>query len=118
MRALKLILTIGLIAFGPSVAIIDAQDSEALKRDPLSGMVIDENWELVRANCVVCHSTKGFTQIRLDRNNWEKVIRLMQEKNGLWPLGEMEPKILDYLEKNYGLSDEHHNPKIRRPLLD
>ena len=60
----------------------------------------------------------SITQIRLDRKNWEKIIRLMQEKNGLWPLGQMEPKILDYLEKNYGLTDEHHNPKIRRPLLD
>ena len=60
---------------------------------------------------------QGFTQIRLDRKNWEKIIRLMQEKNGLWPLGTMESKILDYLEKNY-TTDEHHNPKIRRPLLD
>lgn len=110
---------VGLSAFVVSAAALVAADEEIeTKTDPASGMVIDENWELVRANCIVCHSTKGFTQIRLDRNNWEKIIRLMQEKNGLWPLGEMEPKILEYLEKNYGLTDEHHNPKIRRPLLD
>lgn len=118
MSARKLTLgLIGLLALIAGPAIGNAAEEEK-KTDPVSGMVIDENWDLVRANCVVCHSTKGFTQIRLDRKNWEKIIRLMQEKNGLWPLGEMEPKILDYLEKNYGLTDEHHNPKIRRPLLD
>ena len=42
----------------------------------------------------------------------------MQEKNGLWPLGDMEVKILDYLETNYGLPKEARNPKIRRPLVD
>ncbi len=110
---------IGFLAFIASAATLVAAEEEAEKKtDPVSGMVIDEHWDLVRANCIVCHSTKGFTQIRLDRNNWVKIVKTMQEKNGLWPLGEMEPKILDYLEKNYGLTDEHHNPKIRRPLLD
>lgn len=110
---------VGSLAFVAIAATLVAADEEAEKKtDPVSGMVIDEHWDLVRANCIVCHSTKGFTQIRLDRNNWVKIVKTMQEKNGLWPLGEMEPKILDYLEKNYGLTDEHHNPKIRRPLLD
>ncbi len=110
---------IGLLALiAIPASLLAAGDEAEKKTDPVSGMVIDEHWDLVRANCIVCHSTKGFTQIRLDRKNWEKIIRLMQEKNGLWPLGEMEPKILDYLEKNYGLTEEHHNPKIRRPLLD
>ena len=115
MKTRNLYKLIGLVALFASVATVEAEEVE---KDPLSGMIIAENWNLVKANCVVYHSTKGFTQIRLDRKNWEKIIKLMQEKNGLWPLGEMEPKILDYLEENYGLSDEHHNPKIRRPLLD
>ena len=88
------------------------------EKDPTTGLIKAKDWELVTANCMACHSTKGFTQVRLDRKGWEKTIRIMQEKNGLWPLGEMEVKVLDYLETNYGLPKEARNPKIRRPLVD
>jgi len=88
------------------------------KTDPATGLAIAKSWNLVATHCMLCHSTKGFTAVRLDRKNWEKIIRTMQEKNGLWQLGDIEPKILDYLEQNYGLSEENYNPKIRRPLLD
>ena len=30
--------------------------------DAESGMVIDENWQLVKAHCTVCHSAKLVTQ--------------------------------------------------------
>ena len=89
-----------------------------LEKDPTTNLIKDKDWELVTANCMACHSTKGFTQVRQNRKSWEKTIRDMQQKNGLWPLGDMEPKILDYLEKNYGLPKQPHNPKIRRPLND
>ncbi|MDA1068113.1 MAG: hypothetical protein O3C43_16615 [Verrucomicrobia bacterium] len=95
-----------------------ALNAEETKTDPATGLIIADNWKLVATHCMLCHSTKGFTAVRLDRNNWEKIIRMMQEKNGLWQLGDIEPKILDYLETNYGLSKENYNPKIRRPLLD
>jgi hypothetical protein len=97
---------------------ISRLEAEDNKTDPATGLAIAENWNLVATHCMLCHSTKGFTAVRLDRKNWEKIIRLMQEKNGLWQLGDIEPKILDYLETNYGLSKENYNPKIRRPLLD
>ena len=93
-------------------------NAKETKTDPSTGLIIADNWKLVATHCMLCHSTKGFTAVRLDRKNWEKIIRMMQEKNGLWQLGDIEPKILDYLEKNYGLSEENYNPKIRRPLLD
>ena len=89
---------------------------EELEKDPTTGLIKAKDWELVSVNCMACHSTKGFTQVRQDRKNWEKTIRTMQQKNGLWPLGEMEPKVLDYLENNYGLPKQARNPKIRRPL--
>ena len=84
--------------------------------DPATGLVMAENWNLVKTHCMLFHSTKGFTQTRMDRKNWEKIIRQMQDKNGLWQLGIVEPKILDYLETNYGLPKQPHNSKIRRPL--
>ncbi|MCZ6673450.1 MAG: hypothetical protein O7C75_10995 [Verrucomicrobia bacterium] len=90
--------------------------AEELVKDPVTGLIKAKNWELVRTHCMVCHSTKGFTQIRLDRKNWQKIIQTMQAQHGLWQLGEAEVKVLDYLEGNYGLPKEAYNPKIRRPL--
>lgn len=99
------------------IGVLSATAAEP-EKDPTTGLIKAKDWELVTANCMACHSTKGFTQVRLDRKGWEKTIRSMQEKNGLWPLGDMEVKILDYLETNYGLPKEARNPKIRRPLVD
>ena len=66
-----------------------------------TGFVVDEGWELVRANCTACHSSKLVTQNRADRAGWESMIRWMQETQKLWDLGENEPIILDYLAKHY-----------------
>ena len=40
-------------------------------------------------------------QNRADRAGWRALIRWMQDKHGLWPLGEFEAPILDYLETHY-----------------
>jgi hypothetical protein len=41
-------------------------------------------------------------QNRADRDGWLQMIRWMQDTQNLWPLGEAEPVILDYLAENYG----------------
>lgn len=108
----SLLLLSALLSFFGSVRLSGAE----LETDPTTGLVKAENWELVVANCTACHSAKGFTQIRFDRNNWQQAIKRMQATQGLWPLGDMEKKVLDYLSANYGLSDQPHNPKIRKPI--
>jgi len=105
-----------LFAFLLYLVLTGSLTAAELEKVPVTKLVKAENWELVSANCMACHSTKGFTQVRQNRANWEKTIRDMQKKNGLWPLGDMEPKVLDYLEKNYGLPEKAFNLKIRRPL--
>lgn len=117
MNVRKTVALLSLAVFVAAPTTLKAADTDK-KEDPATGMIVADHLNIVKANCMMCHSAKVFTQIRLDRENWVKVIRAMQEKNGLWPLGEMESKILDYLEQNYGLTEEYHNPKIRRPLLD
>ena len=72
-----------------------------LPLDSISGLVMDEGFEIVRGNCTPCHSAKLITQNRASREGWEKMIRWMQETQNLWPLGENESLILDYLAKNY-----------------
>jgi hypothetical protein len=77
------------------------QAKESQTYDPITGFVIGEHYEMVRAHCTACHSGKLVTQNRMTRDNWLATIRWMQKSQGLWPLGAQEPKILDYLETYY-----------------
>lgn len=70
--------------------------------DPTTGLVIDEGFDLVRAHCTACHSSKLITQFGGTRDVWIEKIRWMQRTQNLWDLGESEPPILDYLVKHYG----------------
>lgn len=66
-----------------------------------TGLIYDAHFDIVRANCTACHSGKLVAQNRATRAGWLQMIRWMQETQGLWDLGINEPKILDYLAKNY-----------------
>lgn len=69
--------------------------------DTESGLVIDPGFNLVKTNCLRCHSSKLITQNKANRETWKETIRWMQKTQNLWDLGENESKILDYLAKNY-----------------
>lgn len=85
--------------------------------DPESGFVISNGWEVVKANCTVCHSSKLVTQNAGSRNRWEYIIRWMQETQGLWPFPpETEKTILDYLVTNYGPKKGARRPPLP-PLM-
>lgn len=75
--------------------------ADTIKYDETTGLVVSEELNLVIANCTACHSSKLITQFHTDRQGWLEKIRWMQQKQKLWDLGEAEPKILDYLAKNY-----------------
>jgi hypothetical protein len=65
-------------------------------------LVPDTGYQQVKTQCTVCHSAQIIMQNRSDREGWLAMIRWMQETQGLWPLGDAEPVILDYLANNYG----------------
>jgi len=52
-------------------------------------------------NCTNCHSAKLVMQNRMSAERWHATIRWMQETQNLWPLGENEDIIVDYLVTNY-----------------
>lgn len=80
-----------------------AAAAEALPTDPATGLVMDDNWQIVAAHCGACHSTRLVTQNRGSRETWLHLIRWMQDSQGLWPFNEpTETMLLDYLEKHYG----------------
>ncbi|WP_020531681.1 hypothetical protein [Flexithrix dorotheae] len=78
-----------------------AQDAIVDGKDAATGLIADENYQLVKTNCTACHSAKLITQNRATRAGWESMIRWMQNTQKLWDLGPNEPLILDYLAKNY-----------------
>lgn len=79
-----------------------AQTGTGAPVDAATGLVIAENWELVRAHCTVCHSAGQLTRQRGSRETWAALIRWMQKTQGLWQFDPVtENRILDYLADNY-----------------
>ena len=74
---------------------------EMVKYAETTGMVVAEGIQLVKANCMNCHSPKLITQSRATKEGWEGMIRWMQAKHRLWDLGEHEATILEYLATHY-----------------
>jgi len=70
--------------------------------DPQSGLVEASGKNMVVAHCSACHSTTLITQNTMSRERWLDTIRWMQKTQQLWPLGDAEPLILDYLSTWYG----------------
>lgn len=70
--------------------------------DPQSGLVKAQGYNMVLAHCSACHSPSLIAQNSMSRERWLETIRWMQDTQKLWPLGEAEPVILDYLQLWYG----------------
>lgn len=66
-----------------------------------TGLKDGEGLMTVIGNCTSCHSAKLLTQNRMTAERWVETIRWMQEKQGLWDLGENEAVIVNYLVTNY-----------------
>lgn len=75
--------------------------SDTTKTDPETGLIIDENLYMVKAQCTGCHSPKLIIANHFTRDGWKQKIRWMQANHNLWELGDTEKQVLDYLEKNY-----------------
>lgn len=70
--------------------------------DPATGLVMAQDWEIVRAHCTGCHSAKLVTQQRGTAQQWLTMIRWMQEKQNLWQFDDdTESRIIAYLASNY-----------------
>jgi surface antigen len=83
------------------VSEVVAAVADTLKKDVQTGLIEDENWYMVKAQCTSCHSSKLILQNRFTRDGWKQKIRWMQAKHNLWELGDTEKQVLDYLEKHY-----------------
>lgn len=94
-----------------------AVESES-KLDPLTGLKMTGDWEVVRASCTACHSSKLITQQRGTAQQWLTMIRWMQEKQNLWQFDPVtEEKIIIYLAENYPPSDAQRRAALPRDLM-
>lgn len=66
-----------------------------------TGLVAAPGLQETVNNCTSCHSAKLVMQNRMSAERWHATIRWMQETQNLWPLGENEAIIVDYLVTNY-----------------
>jgi len=86
--------------------------------DPVTGLKMAGDWEIVRANCVACHSSRLITQQRGTSQQWLIMIRWMQEKQNLWAFDpDTESKIIAYLAENYPPSDAQRRAAIPPKLM-
>ena len=86
--------------------------------DPFTGLKMTGDWQLVRANCVGCHSARLITQQSGSESHWLELIRWMQEKQNLWQFEpETEQKIISYLADNYPPQADRRRAPIPAELM-
>ena len=91
----------------------DKKKVEEIPLDPVTGMKMTGDWELVRNNCIICHSAQQFLRQKGTLVTWTEIVQWMQKDGGLWTLQpELEKKILVYLASNYGPSDAYRRAPI------
>ena len=90
------------LMFPSLTAFAEAPGVDTPELDPLTGFKMTGDWQLVRNNCVGCHSAKLVTRQRGDAEQWLAMLRWMQEKQGLWQFdADTERRIVAYLAENY-----------------
>lgn len=95
-----------------------AGDAAEAALDPLTGLKMEGDWELVRNNCTACHSSKLITQQRGTADQWLGLIRWMQKTQNLWPLDpDTENRIIAYLAENYPPQADRRRAAIPRDLM-
>ena len=85
-----------------SVLMLGMANAAEPETDPLTGLKMAGDWEVVRNNCIACHSTRLITQQRGTAEQWLGMIRWMQEKQNLWQFDpDTESRIVAYLAEYY-----------------
>lgn len=86
--------------------------------DPLTGMKMTGDWEIVRNHCIICHSPQTFLQQRGNESTWADTLAWMQKHGGLWKLDPaVEKSIIGYLAANYGPGDTFRRAPIPLSLM-
>ncbi|MBD8490297.1 hypothetical protein IFO69_16210 [Echinicola sp. CAU 1574] len=77
-----------------------------------TGLVAEEGYETVIANCTNCHAADLIIQNRGSKERWMALIDWMQETQGLWDLGSNEEIIVSYLSEYYAPIQRGRRPNL------
>jgi len=92
--------------------------AESPELDRLTGLKMAGDWELVRNNCIACHSPKLITQQSGSEAQWLGMIRWMQKKQNLWQFDpETESRIIAYLAEYYPPQADRRRAAIPPDLM-
>ena len=106
------------ITCGLLLAVTGGASGQGADLDPMSGLKMTGDWEIVRANCIACHSPKLITQQRGSAAQWLNMIRWMQAKQNLCQFdADTEDKIVSYLADNYPPQDDRRRAAIPPDLM-
>jgi hypothetical protein len=101
-----------------AIAAIGPAAADEPEIDPLTGLRMTGDWQLVRNNCVGCHSAKVITQQSGTESHWLGLIRWMQAKQNLWQFEpETEQRIIAYLAENYPPQADRRRAQIPPDLM-
>lgn len=102
-----------------TLALVAASSAQAdAELDPITGLRMSDDWQLIRNNCVACHSARLITQQRGSAAQWLSTIRWMQEKQNLWQFDPgTEARIVAYLAQNYPPRDDRRRAAIAPELM-
>ena len=107
-----------LVAAMLSLAVSTASVAEDATLDPYTGLKMTGDWELVRNNCIACHSARLITQQQGSADHWLHLIRWMQATQNLWQFDpQVEQKIVAYLADNYPPQADRRRAPIPRDLM-
>jgi cytochrome c1 len=110
----------GMLVIAAFLAILAGPNAPAqeMEVDTFTGLKMSDDWELVRNNCIACHSLKLVTQQRGSATQWLSVIRWMQAKQNLWQLDpDTENRIINYLAENYPPQAEQRRTALAPQLM-
>lgn len=95
-----------------------AGGADAAELDAFTGLKLADDWELVRNNCIACHSPKLITQQSGSETQWLNMIRWMQAKQNLWQFDpDTESRIISYLATNYPPQADRRRAAIPPDLM-
>jgi cytochrome c1 len=110
----------GMLVIAAFLAILAGPNAPAqeMEVDTFTGLKMSDDWELVRNNCIACHSLKLVTQQRGSATQWLSVIRWMQAKQNLWQFDpDTENRIINYLAENYPPQAEQRRAALAPQLM-
>ena len=91
--------------------------SSAQQIDDITGLLQEEGWQSVQANCTACHSAQIIAQNSGSRAVWKSRIVWMQTQGLQLLASDVENTILDYLTVHYGQKEASRRAGIPAHLL-